>query len=407
MFVRCYCSTAVVFALCANLFGADVSVSSHHHYKDIPLSVPVQVDPGMIGKSGWMVGPDGTKIPAQITKPKLLSASSDAHSKHNAEYNFVLPEIKDESITLKPDFDGAKETATFQWSEPNDKFHELSLGDRPVLRYMHEQLDTSTPERIGETYKVYHHVYNPAGTRYVTKGPGGKFPHHRGLFYGFNKISYGDVTADIWHCRKGENQDHVDFTNVEGGSVLGRHRLAIDWNGKDGKAFAKEMRELTVYNLPGGNLIEFASILKTDLPKVMLAGDPQHAGFQFRASQYVPDNTADKTFYLRPDGKGEPGKFRNWPGNKDHVNLRWNTLNFVIDDQHYACCYLDRPNNPKEARFSERDYGRFGSYFEYELTPDSPLRLNYRIWLQEGEMTVEQASALHLNFTHPPEVTHN
>ena len=45
-----------------------------------------------------------------------------------------------------------------------------------------------------------------------------------------------------------------------------------------------EKRELTVYNLPGGKLIEFDSLLTTPLDKVRLDGDPQHAGFHFRAN---------------------------------------------------------------------------------------------------------------------------
>ena len=108
---------------------------------------------------------------------------------------------------------------------------------------------------------------------------------------------------------------------------------------------------------------------------------------------------------MRPDGKGEPGKFRNWPNDKDHVNLAWHAQSFVIDETRYTCCYLDRPDNPKEARFSERDYGRFGSYFEYTVSESNPLYLNYRIWLQEGEMTVEQVERYSKDFVSPPEVT--
>ena len=72
----------------------------------------------------------------------------------------------------------------------------------------------------------------------------------------------------------------------------------------------------------------------------------------------------------------------------------------MLDDQRYTCCYLDRPDNPKESRFSERDYGRFGSYFEYDLHQGKPLRVNYRLWLQPGEMTVDQVERLDDDFVH-------
>ena len=65
---------------------------------------------------------------------------------------------------------------------------------------------------------------------------------------------------------------------------------------------------------------------------------------------------------------------------------------------------VDHPNNPKEARYSERDYGRFGSYFVYTIDEKKPLLANYRIWHQEGEMTVGQVSALSIDFTEPVKV---
>ncbi|CAE7843597.1 acsA [Symbiodinium microadriaticum] len=168
---------------------------------------------------------------------------------------------------------------------------------------------------------------------------------------------------------------------------MARQLLEIDWNGQDGKTFATELRQMTVYHVDGAQVIDFDSELTAKADNLKVDGDPQHAGFQYRATQHVPDKTAKQTYYVRPDGKGEPGKFRNWPGNKDHINLEFNALSFVAFDQRYTCCYLDSPKNPKPARFSERDYGRFGSYFATEVTEDNALELNYRLWLQLGEMS--------------------
>jgi len=138
---------------------------------------------------------------------------------------------------------------------------------------------------------------------------------------------------------------------------------------------------------------------------VHLDGDPQHAGFHFRASQEVPDKTAKQTYYIRPDGAGKFGETRNWPGQKTHINLPWDACCFVLGDQRYTVAYLDRPDNPKEARFSERDYGRFGSYFVKDLNAGDRLRVKYRIWLQEGEMKGEEIARLSADFVEPPTVT--
>ena len=79
-------------------------------------------------------------------------------------------------------------------------------------------------------------------------------------------------------------------------------------------------------------------------------------------------------------------------------------MSFVLDGKRYSVEYIDSPSNPGEKRYSERDYGRFGCYFEYMLTPDHPLLLNHRIWLQEGEMTGDQAIAFQEGFVDGPKV---
>jgi len=353
------------------------------------------------------VAADGAAMPGQLTAPGLMSRETldEDEIASMKELHFLVPKLAagtkaTYTVTVTPG--GPDAAKGYRWTKAEGKSAELSHGGRPVLKYMCEPVDDSSAARREETFKVYHHLYDPTGTKLLTKGPGGTFPHHRGIFYGFNRISYGDKTADVWHCRNGESQLHQDYLAEEAGPVLGRHRVKVAWNGKDGKAFASEERELTAYATPTGQLIGFASRLTTTLPEVKLDGDPQHAGFQFRATQAVPDKTAAQTYYLRPDGKGEPKSFRNWPGDAGHVNLPWTALSFVLDGQRYTVLYEDRPANPKEARFSERDYGRFGSYFEYALTPEKPLVIAYRLFALPGEMTVADAAREAAELTDPP-----
>ncbi len=354
---------------------------------------------------------NGNQYIGQLSSPSLEFRPEA--KKGDKMVTFVMPELKANTVvTLKASAKGLTPNRTFQWHDDQSEVAELQYAGKPVMKYMYEAVDDSTPERRGETYKVYHHVFSPDGSELVTKGPGGLFPHHRGLFYGFNRISYGDKQkADVWHCRNGESQVHQKTLSTVAGPVFGSQLVMVAWNGQDGKPFAHELRELTAYRINGSTMIQFDSVLMSDVGPLKLDGDPQHAGFQFRASQAVPDKTKSLTYYIRPDGKGEPGKFRNWsakkdekPINKQHVNLPWNALNFTIGDNNYTCCYLDHPQNPKESRYSERDYGRFGSYFEYELNDDQPLRLQYRIWLQNGEMEVDEIEALSRDFVAPVKV---
>ncbi|MBY0527049.1 MAG: PmoA family protein [Gemmataceae bacterium] len=355
----------------------------------------------------------GKKWPGQLTPPGLLVHVPRANTTDEPrELHFILPSLKaGNSAVFKAiiSTDAPTKTESFTWKELPDQTAELQFGKRPVLLYMGLAYDESSKDKRDVTYKVFHHLYDPDGERQVTQGSGGKLdPHHRGIYYGFNQITHGDgKKCDTWHCTNGAHQSHQKFLSREAGPVLGRHRVEIGWHGQDKKIFAVEQRELTVYHVPGGQLVEFRSRLTSKDGKIKLDGDPQHAGFQFRANGEVAEKTAKQTIYIRPDGVGKPGETRNWDAKKpdDHANLPWNAMSFVLNDQRYTIAYLDRPTNPKPARFSERDYGRFGSYFVQEMDEKKPCDVAYRLWLQKGEMKGTDVAVLDADFVKPPQVT--
>jgi hypothetical protein len=383
---------------------------------NVPVCVPLTVGKEFAAaRAALLQAPGGEKLTGQLTAPGLLTEQGMPDDKGGTrrDLHFILPALKaGKSLRLKvavTDRPPAR-VKSFSWHDTKGEYAELRLGSRPVLRYMYKALDESNKDSRNRTYKVFHHLYDPAGKRFVTNGgPTGLYPHHRGLFFGFNKVTYGGgKKADVWHCTGDAHQSHEGFLNVEAGPVLGRHRVSVFWHGQGKEVFAKEERELTVYNVPGGTLVEFASRVRTTGGKVHLDGDPQHAGFHFRAANDVADKKiAKQTYYLRPDGPGKPGDTRNWnpKTRKGPVNLPWDAMCFVLGGQRYTVAYLDKPTNPKEARFSERDYGRFGSYFVFDLTVVRPLVVDYRVWLQKGEMKESQVAALDADFVSPVAVT--
>lgn len=350
---------------------------------------------------------NGKSLVGQLAAPGLLDPVAAEQRPNTRVLWLIAPELKSgQTLTLSGRLSkqpaAADPAAVHSWQDTPGEYLELRFGDRPALRYMYHALDETTPASREQTYKVYHHLFDSTGRTLLTKGPGGLYTHHRGLFFGFNKISYGDgKTADTWHCTGDTYLSHERVLASEAGPVLGRHRLLIDWHGPSKEVFAHEEREMTLYPIGTGQLVEFASRLRTTAGPIKLDGDPQHAGFQFRAAAEVAETTKGETYYLRPDGAGKPGETRNWPDQKEHINLPWNAMSFVVGGQRYTATYLDRPQNPKEARFSERDYGRFGSYFVYDLTEDRPLELNYRVWVQPGELTVAGAAMHSVNFVNP------
>jgi hypothetical protein len=386
----------------------DVTITAgKHDRKNVPVcialpAVSLRARPSTV----LLIDSKGKTIPAQLTQPGLLAPRECWHEVH-----FILPLLKaGESLRLKVTLssESSPRGEAFSWHDQAGDFTVLRFGTRRVLRYHYHALDESSKESRERTYKVFHHLYSPRGDVLTTGGlsddPTVHSPHHRGIFFGFNRISYGNgQTADVWHCTNGAYQAHDRFLASEAGRVLGRHRLAISWHGQDKQAFAKEERELAVYNVPGGQLVEFASRLRSSAGPVKLDGDPQHAGLHFRADNEVFARTSDQTIFVRPDGTGKPGETRNWDPRtrKGPVNLPWDAMSFVLRSKRYTVAYLDHPKNPKESRHSEREYGRFGSYFEYTLEKDRPLRVHYRFWLQEGLMKPEEIAVLSANFVEP------
>lgn len=389
-----------------------------HERNNLPIRVPLVLPLSFadVNKlTTTVVNGDGETLPGQLVEPSPISFGDRPEVKEGQVLRdlwFVLPFLPaGKTATFSANI-AQEESAAVQggqqytWHDKAADSSELHLGKRPVLRYMHRPLDNSSADTREQTYKVFHHVFDPDdGSRLVTKGPGGLYTHHRGLFYGFNRVAYGDGKhADVWHAKGDAHQSHEGFDQTVAGPVIGRHDLKIDWHGEKGEVFAREKRELATYAVPDGTLIDFTSRLEPIIAPVKLDGDPQHAGFHFRADNEVAETTKSQTIYVRPDGKGKPGETRNWPDQREHVNLPWNAMSFVLGDQRYTACLLDQPTNPKEARFSERDYGRFGSYFEYEVTKERPLVVRYRVWLQRGEMTPEQVAGMAADFVDPPTV---
>jgi hypothetical protein len=388
-----------------------LKVEAGKHNRDHePVSVPLSLPPHRLADVQLLLA-GKPFVPAQLSPPTLVTEHiKAAEGKQRRDLEFVLPKLAaGKSLDLEAVITVHKAPAGgadgYIWFSHGGRAVELQHAERPILRYEFPRYDDKTPKARFLSYKPFHHVYAPGGRGVITNGPTGRYPHHRGLFFGFMKCGYDGNQVDTWHCKGDAHQAHDGFLTLSTGRVLGRHRVAVNWNGVGKKTFAKEEREVAAYNVPGGTLIEFSSRLSAVDGKVKLDGDPQHAGFHFRANSAVEGKTEKQTIFVRPDGADKPGATRNWPKDKRQVNLPWDVMSFVLGDRRFSVAYLDRPSNPKEARYSEREYGRIGSYFVYEVTKDKPLLINYRVWVQDGLMTVDQAAAKSRAFLEPVKVT--
>ena len=271
------------------------------------------------------------------------------------------------------------ESQTFRWVEQSDGMLDLYDGERRVLRYMHGY-DPSTPETLHETYKCYHHVFDETGEQLITKGSGGLYTHHRGIFIGWNRLTLGDKEYDYWHM-KGVTQRHVETIELSTDDEKALQAVRIDWCGPEGEPALVERRTITVHDVkePGFLLLDFESQLTPVVGDVLLNGDPEHAGFQFRAHNDVADGGSDvKATYLFHEEGIDPLK--------DH-DLPWAAMSFGLNGKRYTAQHMNHPDNPRPTVYSAyRDYGRFGAFPKVEIAKNETLTLRYRIYVMLGEM---------------------
>jgi len=371
---------------------------------NLPVRAPVTLAAAPADTTVRIRLADGSQVPGQLIEPALVGAAGPSRA-----VVFVLPSLPaGDSVTVHAEIGGPAPAAPprLAWvAEPAAAC--LTLGGKPLVRYEKPAYDAATEAARVASYKPFHHVFDPATGIRLTKGDGGQYTHHRGIFFGYNRIGHGDgkaTTSDCWHCTGQSRQEHRDTLVETAGEVAGVQRVAIDWVGSDGRSILTETRELDVVPVAGGTVIDFASRLEAPAP-VGLDGDPQHAGVHFRASNEVSEATKRDTYYLRPDGRAAPGQYRNWPQDKTYVDAPWHAASFVVGGQRYTVVRANRPANPGEARMSERDYARFGSYVAHTLAPGRPLELGYRFWVQPGEMAVEEAARIAADYARPARVT--
>ena len=294
------------------------------------------------------------------------------------------------TYTLTQDTAGDAGGATFRFKD-GDGVRDLYHGDRPVL----SQVIRFDPNDHANTFKPFDHVYGfrpatqpstrPAemrgAYRPITKGPGGQYTHHRGIFFGFNKTNYGD----FWHCNKGESQRHASFATARewAGPLAAKAVAVTDWVASDQQPKFRDTREVTAWRVGDDELVlDYDITLETLTGKPeAVGGDAHHAGFHFRGANELAD-TGDRrrrgggAHYVFPRS-ARPMK------NDVHGDAPWVNANFELFGRRYSVTHMDAPQNPDPTTYSTRPYGRFGAFFTGEVTPDKPIKVNYRLVIRD------------------------
>lgn len=393
----CWIFLVSLFLLsCAAKTEFQITVDAGEHDRlHMPMAATLDLPVTKAKVPVCVTGENGQKTPGQIERI----------DRQQARVWWVINELKagaSRNYTIDVGEDCME--GRFSWKAAGDMQTNLMFNERAVLQYVHPQFK---PNEIERTKKAFHQVYAPSGDRKITKGLGGLYPHHRGIFYGYTEIHLKDQELNTWAAAEGEHQQHQEVLKTWEGPVVGGHTVDIQWNDRQGEPFIEEVRTIRAFRQPNNRLlIEFESTLKTLRGPIRLEGDRQHAGVQFRAAQAVAENQ-EATRYLRPE------KWSDLPADQQindekHVDLPWNAIQYPLEGNDYTVAYLTDPKAPNGATFSERLYGRFGEYFPYRLTEEDPLTVRYRWVVYENEdVTRSQIEQYYHQFSHPPTVTVN
>ena len=263
------------------------------------------------------------------------------------------------------------------FKDTKGKYLDILHDGKPIVRYMYEH-DTSTDEKKLETCKVYYNVMNEDGTDRITKGAGHLYPHHRGIFIGWMKVKSGGKIHDLWHMKKGEAQVHKEILEQKSDKDKTILLTRIEWLRMDGETpCIDEKRKVTVYHndTEAHLLLDFETELKAVNGDVELSGDPEHAGFQYRAHESVEKSKSVR--YTFPEPGTNPKKTTDMP---------WAAMTYRLAGKVYTVQHMTHPDNPKGWKYSAyRKYGRYGAFFETSIKDGETVKLKYRIRITTGE----------------------
>jgi hypothetical protein len=280
-----------------------------------------------------------------------------------------------------------------------EKSVEVLLGDQLFTRYVFA--DTPKPycyPLLGPTGKPVTRSF-PMET---VAGESTDHVHHRSLWFTHDQVN----GQSFWSERA--KTMHQEFEALVSGPVLGLIRAGNDWIGSDGARVCQDVRELRVYNVANGRLLDF-EITLTATEQDVTFGDTKEGTFGIRVADAL-------------QVKGGQGHIENARGHKDGdcwgKQAEWCDYYGPLDGETVGLAVLDSPGNFRHPTYWHvRDYGLFAANpfglraFDkskeaggHVLKKGEPLTLGYRVWLHRGttgEANVAQAFAEYAN---PPKV---
>jgi hypothetical protein len=244
-----------------------------------------------------------------------------------------------------------------------------------------------------DTSKVFAHLLDFEGVNPITQGIGGaRYPHHRGLFLGWQDTLVGGTDYDSWHMTNCY-QTCTGTIEVPGQYTAGASAAAgirVEWRSLTGEAFLTENRYYVLRSVPEGpslRVCDHVSELRALNAPIQLKGDLQHAGMQIRLHGDLAEK--ESAAYVLPAGAVE--------GKDDAVSGGWwACCTAEILGKRYWVLHMTPPNHPGgQPVYSIRRYGRFGAFSEPTIEEGKALALSYRIVWSDAPLDQAVCQALY------------
>ena len=223
---------------------------------------------------------------------------------------------------------------------------------------INEKLFTRYDTTTGPTKPYFYPLF--AGDKQVVRhwplekveGETTDHPHHRGLWFSHGKVN----GVDFWlENDKAGKTVHSGYATLSSGPVYGLMQATTNWIKPDGIRIAEDVRQVRIYPLQSGTLMDFSITLKP-VGGPLVLGDTKEGTFALRL--------ADSMRVAVEKGKTAEGHILNSQADKDAKawgkSAAWVDYYGPVEGQTVGVAIFDDPKNPRHpTTWHVRDYGLF------------------------------------------------
>jgi hypothetical protein len=377
--------------------GLTVKVTPDHDALEAPLSVVVPAS--AVPKAGEL-GPGDTPCQVESAGPGKTRLTWIAHR-------------------LKPG--EAQEYRLVPAKAAPGSGVEVKKNGKNLDFLIHGKLFTRYDVTTGPNKPYFYPIIGPTGAPVMRHWPvedvAGEthdHPHHRGLWFTHSSVN----GVDFWVEGKGTGKTvNTGYDAVVSGPVYGLMRSRTDWIMPDGKKIAEDTREVRVYPLQNGTLMDFAVTVKA-VGGPVVWGDAKDGVLGMRL--------ADSMREAVEKGKIAEGHILNSNGIKDGATwgktADWVDYYGPVDGQTVGVAMFDSPESFRHPTYWHvRDYGLFAAnpfglhdfVPEYKNAPDKgnytlpegqTMTFRYRLFFHKGTPDEAGIADAWNAFAHPPKI---